>query len=74
MKELRDDRTDRAARHDDRPFRAERAARADRDGGRKRFQHASLGCTLLPLIRIDSIASGMPWPRMRSEPYRAIAR
>ena len=29
---------------------------------------ASRGCTLLPLIRMDSSASGMPWPRMRSEP------
>ena len=32
------------------------------------FRIASRGCTLLPLIRIDSIASGIPWPRMRSEP------
>ena len=33
---------------------------------------ASLGSTRLPSIRIDSIASGMPWPRIRSEPYRAV--
>jgi hypothetical protein len=36
------------------------------------FNTASFGSTRLPLIRIDSIASGMPWPRMRSEPYRAM--
>jgi hypothetical protein len=29
---------------------------------------ASFGSTLLPPTRIVSIASGMPWPRMRSEP------
>ena len=29
---------------------------------------ASFGSTRLPWIRIDSIASGMPWPRMRSDP------
>ena len=29
---------------------------------------ARRGSTRLPPIRIDSIASGMPWPRMRSEP------
>jgi len=33
---------------------------------------ATLGSTRLPLIRIASIASGMPWPRMRSDPYRAM--
>jgi len=32
------------------------------------FRIASRGCTLLPWIRIDSSASGIPWPRMRSEP------
>ena len=29
---------------------------------------ATFGSTRLPLMRIASIASGMPWPRMRSEP------
>jgi hypothetical protein len=29
---------------------------------------ATLGSMRLPRSRIDSIASGMPWPRMRSEP------
>ena len=29
---------------------------------------ATFGSTRLPLIRIASIASGMPWPRIRSEP------
>ena len=33
---------------------------------------ASFGSTRLPLIRIDSIASGIPWPRILSEPNRAI--
>ena len=36
------------------------------------FKTASRGSTLLPLIRIRSIASGMPWPRICSEPNRAI--
>ena len=29
---------------------------------------ATFGCTRLPFIRIASIASGMPWPRIRSDP------
>jgi len=29
---------------------------------------ATFGSTRLPLIRIASMASGMPWPRMRSDP------
>src|ERR1700759_221025 len=36
------------------------------------FSSATFGSTLLPLIRIASIASGMPCPRVRSDPYRAI--
>ena len=32
------------------------------------FKIASRGSTRLPLIKMDSIASGMPWPRMRSDP------
>ena len=36
------------------------------------FRKTSRGSTLLPLIRIVSIASGMPWPRIRSEPKRAM--
>jgi hypothetical protein len=36
------------------------------------FSTATLASIRLPLIRIASIASGIPWPRMRSEPYRAI--
>ncbi len=32
------------------------------------FKSATLGSMRLPFKRIDSIASGMPWPRMRSEP------
>ena len=32
------------------------------------FSTASFGSTRLPLMRIDSIASGMPCPRIRSEP------
>ena len=37
------------------------------------FSSATRGCTLLPVTRIDSIASGMPWPRIFSEPKRAIS-
>jgi hypothetical protein len=33
---------------------------------------ASLGSTRLPLMRIDSMASGMPCPRILSEPQRAM--
>ena len=36
------------------------------------FSTATRGSTRLPLIRMASMASGMPWPRMRSDPYRAI--
>ena len=36
------------------------------------FRMASFGSTRLPLIRMDSIASGIPCPRIRSEPKRAI--
>ena len=32
------------------------------------FSSATFGSMRLPLIRIASIASGMPWPRMRSDP------
>src|ERR1035438_8679751 len=97
MEKLCDDRSDCAARHDDRSFGAEWTTRSERDCGKERLLHleppsdppsaapsgapdpieiadesglrtASRGCTLLPLIRMDSSASGMPWPRMRSEP------
>ena len=33
---------------------------------------ATFGSTRLPLIKMASMASGMPWPRIRSEPYRAM--
>lgn len=33
---------------------------------------ATFGSTLLPRVRIASMASGMPWPRIFSEPNRAI--
>jgi len=36
------------------------------------FSTATFGSTRLPFIRIASIASGMPWPRIFSDPYRAI--
>ena len=73
MEELREQRAERAAGHDDRAFRAERAAGADRDRRRQRLEHRDLAADmrLLP-IRIASIASGMPWPRIFSEPKRAI--
>ena len=32
------------------------------------FKMAKRGCTRLPLIKIRSMASGMPWPRICSEP------
>jgi hypothetical protein len=32
------------------------------------FRIATLGSTRLPLMRIASIASGIPWPRIRSDP------
>ncbi len=41
-KHLRDQRADRAARHDDRPLRAERTAGADRDRRRERLQNRDL--------------------------------
>ena len=42
MKELRDERAERAAGHDDRPLGAERASRADRDRRGERLQHGQL--------------------------------
>ena len=36
------------------------------------FNSATFASMRLPLIRMASIASGMPCPRMRSDPYRAI--
>jgi hypothetical protein len=33
---------------------------------------ATFGCIRLPPIKMASIASGMPWPRIFSEPKRAI--
>ena len=69
VEELGEQRADRAAGHDDRPFGAERAAGADRDRRRQRLQHRDLAPDMrLPPIRIASIASGMPWPRIFSEP------
>ena len=32
------------------------------------FRTATRGSTRLPRIRMDSMASGIPWPRMRSDP------
>ena len=32
------------------------------------FRSATFGSTRLPRIRIASIASGMPWPRIFSDP------
>ena len=34
---------------------------------------ATLGSTMLPRVRIDSIASGIPWPRIFSDPNRAMS-
>ena len=42
MKELREQRSQRAARHDDRSFGAKRTARTDGDRRRKRFQKGNL--------------------------------
>ena len=36
------------------------------------FRSATFGCIRLRPMRIASIASGMPWPRIFSEPNRAI--
>ena len=36
------------------------------------LRSATRGSTRLPRRRMASMASGIPWPRMRSEPYRAI--
>jgi hypothetical protein len=36
------------------------------------FSTATRGCTRLPPVRIASMASGMPWPRIFSLPYRAM--
>jgi hypothetical protein len=36
------------------------------------FNTATFGSTRLPLIRIASMASGIPCPRIRSDPYLAM--
>ena len=36
------------------------------------FSTATFGAIRLPPMRIASIASGIPWPRIRSDPNRAI--
>ena len=45
---LREDRATRAARHDDRTFRTERAARADGNGSGNRFEDCDLRMNLAP--------------------------
>jgi hypothetical protein len=36
------------------------------------LRKATFGSMRLPFSRMDSIASGMPWPRIRSDPYLAM--
>jgi hypothetical protein len=68
VKVLRDQRADGAAGHDDRPLGAERSAAADDDARGQRLEQRDLGDILLLPNRIASMASGMPWPRILSEP------
>ena len=72
MEELGEERAEGAAGHDDRAFGAERAAGADRDRRGERLQDGDprLDPAAVEQDRLE--ASGMPWPRMRSEPKRAI--
>jgi hypothetical protein len=71
MQVLSNYRAQRTARHDDRAFGAEGSSGADADCRRDWFEHSQFGSMRLPRVRIASIASGMPWPRIFSDPNRA---
>ena len=71
--QLREQGSDGAAGHDDRSLGTEWAAAADRHRRRKRLQQRDLRATACcSPNRMVSIASGMPWPRILSDPNRAI--
>ena len=70
--ELAHQRAERAARLNDRAFRAERPACADADRGRNRLQDGDFRLIRLRDSSTASIASGIPWPRIFSVPNLAI--
>ena len=72
MQQLTEDAAHRAAGHDDRALGAERATRPMLIALEIGLRTARRGSMRLPRRRMVSMASGMPWPRMRSEPKRAI--
>ena len=71
MEKLRDHRSERAARHDDRTFSAERSARTDRDGARKRLQnrHLRFHFAAVDQDRFDRLRNAVA-----ANPLRAVAR
>ena len=71
VKQLRDHRPDRAARHDDRAFGAERAARPDRDRRRDRLQHRQ---PRLHLAAVDQNRFERFRNAVTANAFRAVAR
>ena len=75
MEHLSEERANRAARHDDRPFRAERPARAYGDGRRERLQDRNLrGHAAAPeenrFERFGyAVAANLLRPVARQQPY-----
>jgi hypothetical protein len=69
MKELREKRAERTAGHDDRPFRAERAAGADRDRRRQRLQDgdARLDAALADQDRLHRLGDPVAADLLRAE-------
>jgi hypothetical protein len=71
MEELRDQRSNRAAGHDDRSFRAERSARPDRDRRGNRLEHGDLR---LDAAAVDQDRFDRLWNAMAANAIRAVAR
>ena len=71
MEELRDQRSERAAGHDDRPFGAERPARADRDRGRQRLEQRDLR---LDAAAVDQDRFDRFGNAVAADALRAVAR
>ncbi len=71
MKELRDDRSERAARHDDRAFCAERSPGSDRDCRRQRLQNRQPRLHLASINKDRFQGFRNPVP---ANPLRAVSR
>ena len=70
MEKLRNQRSDRAAGHDNRPFGAERAARTDCDRRRQRLEEGDLRLDAAPVDQdgLDGFRDAMPADALRAVP------